>query len=81
MRAGMARWFPAGLAETCVDRMIAARRLACVSPPTHRPWFLEWSGFCDTLVRQDLLRKRTVSVSGATDSLLERWAVLSARGG
>lgn len=79
IRAGMARAFPEGLAEACVERLATARRSAEVSPLTHAPWFLEWSAMCDATIRYELLRDRTMSAASAADALLEKWSILAAR--
>lgn len=78
IRKAMQAAFPPDQAEACVARMIAARQAAVVSPPTHAPWFLDWSGFCDRLVREDVLRSGSLSPDMAAGRLLDKWFALEA---
>ncbi|HEY6633306.1 MAG TPA: hypothetical protein VIZ90_17790, partial [Rhizobiaceae bacterium] len=77
MRAAAALAFPSAIADTCVQRLMLARQAAVVSPPTHAPWFLEWSAFCDGTVRDDLHSADRASPEATAEVLLERWVELS----
>jgi ABC-type glycerol-3-phosphate transport system substrate-binding protein len=79
VRTAMARAFPDHARTSSVEVLIAARRGACVSPPTHAPWFLEWSGYCDKLVRNDLLRAKAITAAGAADALTLKWSTLASK--
>ena len=78
VRAAMAHAFPSDDAPASVARLITARQGATVSPPTHAPWFLNWSADCDRIVRDGVLRG-TLSPDATAEALLARWHHLAAR--
>lgn len=77
IRAKAALAFPSAMADACVQRLMSARQAAVVSPPTHAPWFLEWSAFCDHTIRDDLLSTKRRSANATAEALLEHWSELS----
>jgi hypothetical protein len=79
VRTALARAFPSQARTSSVKGLIAARRAACVSPPTHAPWFLEWSSYCDKLVRDDLLRAKEITPAAAADALTLKWSTLASK--
>lgn len=77
--AAMEQSFPPRDAKASVANLIAARQSATVSPPTHAPWFLNWSALCDRVVRDGVLRTGTFSPDAAAEDLLEHWHRLRAQ--
>lgn len=76
IRHALRRFFPVPQAEASVERLSAARAGAQVSPPTHAPWFLGWSGEADALIRTRLLREDSLGPEAVTERLLHRWEAL-----
>lgn len=79
IRAEAARAFPPATADASMQRLISARQAAVVSPPTHQPWFLEWSAFSDRTIRGDLLSANRPSADKIVEALLARRSELSTR--
>ncbi|SFD21460.1 multiple sugar transport system substrate-binding protein [Devosia psychrophila] len=77
MREAMTRAFAPSQAKRSVERLLDARAHAMMSPPTHRPFMLEWTGLADAIIRNDLLRQRRLSPQAASAALLEAWQRLA----